>query len=532
MPEFAEYLAAVVAGSAVAVALLVLAATLFGRRRQTARQLLVEVQDRAAFLFDGEDLIDATPSARRLLGQAARTGSDWDRVCSVLRPTFPELPSQMAGLADRQCISLREEGGALALEAEHWDGLVRIVLVPATDQASDQVDTVAIAAMEDELETLRTLAEDAPQLIWKLDPSGDITWANRAYLDLAMSSGGTANGELPTWPPRHIFDQIRAAPLHGEPTRRRVPLSGVVEKESEVAWYEVTSLRRGTESVHFAVDANGVVRAERAQREFVQTLTKTFADLSTGLMIFDRRRRLVLFNPAFLDMTDLPIEFLSARPVIHSVLDRMRESRILPEPKDYSSWRDQMAALENAAKDGTYCESWVLPSGQTFRVTGRPHPDGAIAFLFEDITAEVSLTRRFRSELEFGQSVIDNIEEAVVVFSASGTQVAANRHYCRMWNVPMPQDQLTDLDLKDSLARWREATVPTPAWGDVRDFALDRRDRAEWSETVQMTDGRTVACRFVPLAGGATMAAFRHVDRARGQGSVDDRPLLGLARHG
>ena len=62
---------------------------------------------------------------------------------------------------------------------------------------------------------------------------------------------------------------------------------------------------------------------------------------------------------------------------------------MMPEPKDYRSWRQQMSDLEAAAQNGTYEETWALPTGQTYRVTGRPHPDGAVALLFEDISAEV-----------------------------------------------------------------------------------------------------------------------------------------------
>jgi len=51
-----------------------------------------------------------------------------------------------------------------------------------------------------------------------------------------------------------------------------------------------------------------------AQRNFVQTLTKTFAQLSIGLAIFNRERQLVLFNPALIDLTALPADFLTGRP--------------------------------------------------------------------------------------------------------------------------------------------------------------------------------------------------------------------------
>ena len=59
------------------------------------------------------------------------------------------------------------------------------------------------------------------------------------------------------------------------------------------------------------------------------------------------------------------------------------------------------------ASDGHYAEAWTLPNGLTYRVTGRPHPDGAIAFLIEDITDEISFSRRTKSQLEIRQAVLD-----------------------------------------------------------------------------------------------------------------------------
>ena len=83
--------------------------------------------------------------------------------------------------------------------------------------------------------------------------------------------------------------------------------------------------------------------AERQARVFVQTLSKTFAQLSTGLAIFDRSRKLVMFNPALMDLTKLSAAFLSGQPDLNAFLDRLRDSGVLPEPKNYASWREEVA---------------------------------------------------------------------------------------------------------------------------------------------------------------------------------------------
>ena len=165
----------------------------------------------------------------------------------------------------------------------------------------------------------------------------------------------------------------------------------------------------------------------------IRDRTKTFADLPTGLAIFDRERNLQLFNPALIDLTGLSAGFLTGRPTLFDFLDKLRDARMVPEPKDYRSWRQQMNNLEAAAATGHHVETWSLPGGQTYRVTGRPHPDGAVAFLFEDITSEISLTRKFRAELTLGAHVLDGLEDALAVFSPSGQMLLSNRSYVALW---------------------------------------------------------------------------------------------------
>lgn len=472
-------------------------------RRQTARVLMRESEASTVFLFDGDTLMDATASARQLLGRKDTRVSDLDAVFTLLSHRFPDLRERLSGLATSGRVIVAAAGQNGIIEAETWDGLMRLTLRHQTTDTAP-LQRLAIEAIEDELQTLRSIGEDAPQLIWKQDDAGTITWANRAYLNLADRINPIPEGAEPTWPPGPLFHAADPMPDATTPTvhRHALHVPGLPQEQ----WFEVTSMRRGAETLHFAVDANGIVRAEQAQKTFVQTLTKTFAHLSIGLAIFDRQRRLVLFNPALLDLTGLPVTFLSARPMVHSVLDRLRDMNMLPEPKNYASWRDQVAALEAAAIKGTYSETWNLPGGQTYRVTGRPHPDGAIAFLFEDISAEVSLTRHFRQEIETAQSVIDSLEEAIAVFSSSGTLTISNAAYTRFWGPSA--DAMSEIGLQDEMRRWQDRCAPTPVWGDLRGFVDGFGERAEWFEDVVLESGQILSCRFTPLPHGATLVGF------------------------
>jgi PAS domain-containing protein len=193
-------------------------------------------------------------------------------------------------------------------------------------------------------------------------------------------------------------------------------------------------------------------------------------------------------------------------------LDRLRETRILPEPKNYASWRDRFTAVETAARNGTYSEVWNLPDGQAFRVTGRPHPDGGFAFLFEDITADLSLTRRFRSDIETGQAVLDALPDAVAVFSTAGNLIMYNRAYGALWGMQAARGIEVRL-ISAELAIWQSRCASPVDWTDLQQFIHQLGPRQDWSDDAMLEDGRLVRCSASPIAGGMTMVRFVPVPR-------------------
>jgi PAS domain-containing protein len=344
----------------------------------------------------------------------------------------------------------------------------------------------------------------APYPIWITDKNGRVIRANPAYLAYAKKLPDQRHldeKDLPT-----LFRREESEASTDTPYRASLHLEG----NDSPLWFDVAVTDLNKTRIHYATDANAVVKAEIAQRNFVQTLTKTFAQLSIGLAIFDRNRQLALFNPALIDLTALPADFLSARPNLQTFFDRMRENRMIPEPKNYTSWREQIADLVIAASDGRFSETWTLPSGLTYRVTGRPHPDGAVAFLFEDISAEISLTRRFRAELELGQSVMDTLDEAICVFSTTGVLTFSNSAYRSLWNMD-PDAAFAEVTVRDASHHWQERCPADAVWARVRDFVVDFGVREPWQDQVRTLDGQNLIVAAAPISGGATLVTFSSV---------------------
>jgi PAS domain-containing protein len=453
------------------------------------------------FLFHGERLLDATPDARVLLSDGDESRA-WSRLLARLGPMFPGLGPVLDSLPRAGQImiaSAPEVVPPVMLRGEHLTGLTRLTLIDsAAEQRQGVADSAAVVALQQEVQAQRAVLARAPVLMWREAAGGEVIWANHAYLIRAVEL--LPGGEDLSWPLPRLFDDVRDAT--GRSTRIKLQMQGGAE------WFDLIRVPLGDDVLCYALAANTAVQAETALREFMQTLTKTFADLPIGLAIFDRARVLQLFNPALADLTALAPDFLISRPTLSAVLDAMRAKAMIPEPKDYRSWRKQLTRLEEEASMGLFEETWSLPGGQTYRVIGRPHPNGALAFMFEDISHEMTRTRRYRADLELGQSVIDAVDEAVAVFSQGGQLVMSNTTYAQLWNHD-PAVLLSDAGIGTLCAWWRDHSAPTLLWDDATDFVTLLGDRTAWEGEVRLLDGRLVSCRFRPLTGGATLITFR-----------------------
>ncbi len=442
----------------------------------------------AVFLFDGDRLISHSDIALAGFEHVA----DWNDLRRLLQrdfPTFPETPDLVRDQGNLvvSAIDCTVEREVLC---EWIDGIVRIQLHEPTREKKTK--------LRDPNDPIRLAMDQAPYPVWLLDQNASVRWCNAAYVALVRKARG-----LDTDLTLPLFPDTGAEPRRGGKSRVSIDVTG---SESKL-WFDLTQVDHAEGRLFYAVDINAIVQAETAQRKFVQTMTKTFAQLSIGLAIFDRNRQLALFNPALIDLTTLPPDFLSCRPNISSFFDRLRDQHMMPEPKNYRSWRNQMNDLLEAAEDGNYQETWSLPSGSVYSVSGRPHPDGAVAFLFEDITAEITLTRRFRSEMDLMQSILDKLADAIAVFSEDGTLALTNYAYQRLWGT-REEAGFQNETVTDVTRIWQDHCVATPVLGEIRDFVDMRDDRTEWSAEIRMRDGTALDCTVMPMQNGATIVRF------------------------
>lgn len=495
MVDWTTVLTALAAGTGSVLLALAVLRLFPGWMHKAPRQPYADITlEPVGFLFRDRHLVDATLPARTLLAALPGEG-DWARLqCWLARRIGDPQPAfDKAALDGVGEITGDSPRGTATLRLRVQDlgnGLLHVEIAdPMLEHAGITVDSQSLAAMEDELAVLRESVDHAPVLIWREDLAGTVTWANAAYLH-------EVEAQLPDetrWPMPRLID----LPADTTGVRR-----AQIALDDQVRWFDCHMQTASDHRTVFAVPADNAVRAERSLREFVQTLTKTFADLPIGLAIFDRDRRLQLFNPALIDLTGLSTGFLTGRPTLYGVLDALRELRMVPEPKDFTSWRNTIATLEAEAASGHHVEIWTLPGGQTYRVIGRPHPDGAIAFLFDDITAEMAMTRRLKAELSLGAEILDGLDSAVAIFDADGRVLSANRVFDQLWG----DHEATTL--RGHLEEWRRATDDSPGFQALRLALSANRGDAPLSGLVASRDQRLLSWHVRLLSGGRRMVMF------------------------
>lgn len=450
------------------------------------------------WMFDDAGLFDMSDSARSF---SERLPADfrWADLRELLSERFDGVPKEISDIeaARTSRVRARASDDPAELLCDWIDGVTHVMIRNnLTDRSGEEANSGPGRHSRDVTDAS---ADAAPYPIWCTDTENRITWCNPAYR--ALSARVESEGDTNTSP---IFSP---SPSDTRPGQKKVRKSVALLDGSRELWFDVTSTKHKSGHIHYAIDINAVVDGEIAQRNFVQTLAKTFAQLSIGLAIFDRNRQLALFNPALIDLTALPADFLSGRPTLLTFFDHLHDNRMMPEPKNYGSWREQMADLVAAAADGRYHETWTLPSGSVYSVIGRPHPDGAVAFLIEDITAEITLTRRFRSDLELVQSVLDRLDDAIAVFLPDGSLCHCNSAYRRLWGAD-PDSSFAQLSIVDAVRNWQDKCRPTPTLGEIRDFVSSHENRAEWWANIALRSGESLICSVHPVMNGATMVHF------------------------
>ena len=272
-----------------------------------------------------------------------------------------------------------------------------------------------------------------------------------------------------------------------------------------------------------AVDVTEVTAAEARLQQHADAHADTLDRLQTAVAIFGRDQKLTFYNKAFVRLWGLPETFLDRHPGDSEILDRLRDSRKLPEQRDYQAWkRARLALYQEGMRETASEDCWHLPGGQTIKVMTQPHPFGGLTFLYEDVTARLTLESDYNTLIKVQSATLNTLSEGVAVFGPDGKLKLHNAAFARIWEFES-EDLEGEPHVRTIAALSRDKFGDSAIWDQLIQ-AIVAGVKARELGDVERSDRSILSLSTSPLPDGATLVTFKDVtDRFRIENALRDR---------
>jgi len=424
-------------------------------------------------------------------------------------------PDALRGFAE-QLEALRGRGTPFSMVARRKDrgefeitgqtigprAVVRVRDVTGAVREVARLSTL-LEATEGTAQGLTVFMDALPLPLWRRDAAGKLTWVNAAY----VAAVGASSPEEVIEQGIEIEDRSAAlahqASTDGMPVRER--LRTVVGGEPRAIDLVALPVTGGTGGV--ALDRTEANTFAEALKEQQSANNRVLDGLATAVAMFDADRRLRYANDAFARLWDLDASWLATRPSHSEILERLRETRHLPEHRDFRAWKESRMALYTSVTAPRE-EDWPLPDGRMLRLVCRPHPQGGLIFLYEDVSDRVALESQYNTLIEVQRKTLDNLDEGIAVFGTDGRLELHNESFEKLWHLTPVQlegrphvNEVITLckDLFDEEDEWRAIRSRTTGGENARTSIQRRIDRL---------DGTILQFAVQPLRSGQTLVTF------------------------
>ena len=309
------------------------------------------------------------------------------------------------------------------------------------------------ALAEGALDGLRRALEAADMPAWTRDAAGAVVWCNIPYARAVDAPDDQAaidkGGEL--FDPAVRREAAAAVRETGAWSRRA---SAVVGGERRT--FDAVEARTPVGSAGVARDISEIaaLRAEMERNE--DDYSRMIDRLSTAVAIFDKSKRLTLYNAAYRQIWPLEPAFLDQGPSDGEILDSLRAKRQLPEQVDFPAWKTQQLNAYRAIEPSETV--WHLPDGRTLRVVTSPNPKGGVTYLYDDATQSYALASQVNTLTHVQGETLDALKEGVAAFGADGRMKLFNPAFAELWR--FDPALLRARPHIDEIARGVQAAVP------------------------------------------------------------------------
>jgi len=365
--------------------------------------------------------------------------------------------------------------------------------------------TLRYNTLLEETELLRDFTAAMPWPIWTRSAQGELRYVNAAYAKATEAASAAdaihRNLELLESDQRN---EVNRALNDNSAFTARLPI--VVGGERRV--YDVHAVTLNAGSAGIAVDASEASGLRAALVRMAEAHRRTLDQLSSGVAVFDRQRRLAFYNDSYRRLWDLDRTFLDGNPDDSSVLDRLRAARKVPEQPDFRAWKAKLHEAYRAVEPAK--DTWYLPDGRAVSVVTTPNPEGGVTYLFDDVTESLDLARRFDGLIRVQRETLDNLAEAVAVFGSNGRAQLFNPAFAKMWK--LSPEAMREQPHIETVETWCKPLFDeADTWRTIREAITRIENRVEVPLKLERKDGSVLDCMTMPLPDGATMLTFQDI---------------------
>jgi signal transduction histidine kinase len=366
----------------------------------------------------------------------------------------------------------------------------------------------------------KAILDALPIPVWLRDKGLALSWGNHAFLKGAGAADlETARREQVSLD-KSERDLAAAARAENAPQESK-RFSVVNGQRRALAFTEIPLGDAGV--IGAAVDVTDITAAEARLQQHADAHAATLDTLQTAVAIFGRDQKLTFYNKAFVRLWGLQEAFLDKHPTDGDILDRLRDGRRLPEQRDYQAWkRSRLALYQEGLRERPSEEAWHMPGGQTIRVVTQPHPFGGLTFLYEDVTARLTLESDYNTLVKVQSATLDTLNEGVAVFGTDGKLKLHNAAFARIWEME-PAELEGEPHARTLAALSKDKFGDSHIWDQLIQAIVTGGGARDLGE-VERSDRSILSLSLSPLPDGATLVTFNDVtDRFRIENALRDR---------
>lgn len=375
-----------------------------------------------------------------------------------------------------------------------------------------------------EAEAFHTLLRSAPFPVWRRGADLAINWGNQAYCDAVEADLAKVIDKgielVPGIPAAEAQALARASLADNSlrVERRRFVVAG------DRRTYELieTPLVPDAEVGHGGVAgyARDITDRDDAAGELERHLNAqndVLDQVHSAIAIFGPNKQLVFFNAAYAHLWRLETDWLATRPFHDEILERLRETRRLPEQANFPAYKADVMSLYTSLLERQE-DQLHLPDGATLRVVTTPHPLGGLLFIYEDVSDRLELERARNTLAAVQRATLDHLFEGVAVFGSDGRLKLYNSGFTRIWQLEPDllnrEPHVGEVTEASRSLFFGDATGPEAdeGWQKLKEIIVGATlDRTASVTTIQRTDGSVLRHAAVPLPDGAMLHTYLDV---------------------